>query len=858
MENSLILARAHWVTAGTIAWNVRPDEGFNFMLHFAPQGGLVVTEDGVQGGEIIPLHLNPQGLPKPVRQKFPHLQHYAALQMSQFERVPEMLRGQVAVSVVDADGNFVDATSLQIPGVVDDLFYYDGPLGIEFQNGIPTIRVWSPLARTIRLHLFDESGISQPRDEFEPHADFPMDYDPHTGVWSITGEADWQYKYYLFEVDVFVRWSQKFERNFVTDPYSVSLSMNSIRSQMVDLNDPALMPEGWLDYPKPRRDDMVIYELHVRDFSIADTSVSKENRGKFCAFTELDSYGMQHLRALAEAGLTHVHLLPTFDIASIEEDFRSHLSLDFDALRTYPPDSAMQQELVSEIRHNDGYNWGYDPYHFNVPEGSYATNPDGPTRILEFRKMVMALNSIGLKVVTDMVYNHTRESGQHPQSVFDRIVPGYYHRYNGDGWIESSTCCSNTASEHHMMENFMLDSVYLWATAYRVDGFRFDLMGHHMKENMVKIRHMLDRLPDGKNIYLYGEGWDFGEVAWGRLGINANQFNMAGTGIGTFNDRLRDAVRGGDHSGHPRVQGFVNGLYHQPNHVTPGRKKEQRQWLLHHADEIRVGLAGNLRDYKLVNMWGDVVTGWEIPHEGAPTGYNLHPRENVVYVGAHDNETLFDTIQYKASGSATLDERVRMHNLALSICIFSQGVPFLHAGDDLLRSKSLDRDSYNSGDWFNHIDWSCETNNWGIGLPIADKNQHHWELQKSLLANPALKPTKAHLLRAVNHTREMLYIRKTTPLLRLKTAQEVKKLVKFYNVGLDQMPGVIVMSMADEVLVIFNAVNKQIAFTDDTLGGYDWQLHPVLATSYDPIVRKTRSIGGTFTVPARTTAVFVR
>lgn len=851
MDNLLTLARAHWVKTGTIAWNIQPIERTIFKMHYAPDGGLTVTKEGVQGGEVIILNLNPDGLPPDVKEKFPHLQFYAALQTSEFERVPEMLRGQVAVSATDLDGDFIDATSLQIPGVLDDLFTYDGALGVTFEGDVPTIRVWSPLAKNINFHLFQDSHS-------ESHSRvFPMDYDARTGVWSITGEPDWKYQYYLFEVDVFVRWSQKFEKNFVTDPYSLSLSMNSTRSQLVDLNDPDLMPEGWRSFAKPNTEDIVIYELHVRDFSIADSSVSKVNRGKFCAFTELDSNGMKHLRALAESGLTHIHLLPTFDIATIEEDYATHLRLDFEEMASYPPDSEIQQELVGEIRHNDGYNWGYDPYHFNVPEGSYSTNPDGPTRIIEFRKMVMALNSIGLKVITDMVYNHTRESGQHPLSVFDRIVPGYYHRYNADGYIESSTCCSNTASEHNMMENFMLDSVYLWATAYKIDGFRFDLMGHHLKDNMLKIRYMLDRLPNGENIYMYGEGWDFGEMAWGKRGVNANQFNMAGTGIGTFNDRIRDAVRGGDHSGHPCVQGFVNGLYFQPNRVTPGRKKDQRQWLLHHADEIRVGLAGNLRDFSFVNQFSDLATGWQIPHNDAPTGYNFHPRENVVYISAHDNETLFDAIQYKAPLQATLDDRVRMQNLALSICILSQGVPFIHGGDDMLRSKSLDRDSYNSGDWFNHIDWSYETNNWGIGLPIADKNQHHWGIQKELLATPDLKPTKAHLLRCVMHTREMLQIRKGSPLLRLKTAADIKKNLKFYNTGLDQLPGVIVMSIADEITVIFNAANKRIAFTDDHLGRLDWHLHPIQAISYDSVVRRSKFVDGLFTVPARTTAVFV-
>lgn len=824
MENS----RAHWVKAQLIAWDIPPDPTAVFRLH--------------AGEEIVPLHLDESGLPTEVLGKFPHLSGYTALVLEDASRVREMLRGSVSVSVVI--GKAVESTGLQIAGVLDDLFVYDGELGVSFDGDTPTIRVWAPTAQNVRLHLYADSHPDTTA------AVYPMVYDSQTGVWSIKGQADWQYQFYLFEVEVFVQRTGRVEKNRVTDPYSVSLSMNSARSQIIDLNDPALMPPGWQDFPKPPPADPVIYELHVRDFSITDVSVEAAHRGKYRAFTALESNGMNHLRALAEAGLTHIHLLPTFDIATLDDDVNNQFTVDFEELASYPPDSTMQQALVSEIRDVDGFNWGYDPYHFNVPEGSYSTRPDGPQRILEYREMVMALNSIGLRVVTDMVYNHTAHSGQHPQSVFDRIVPGYYYRLNDDGVVENSTCCSNTASEHRMMEKFMLDSLRLWATAYKIDGFRFDLMGHHMRDNMLKVRDLLD----GKLVY--GEGWDFGEVAWGRRGINANQFNLAGTGIATFNDRLRDAVRGGNHADGQQHQGFVSGLYYEPNGITPGSPPEQRARLLHFADEIRVGLAGNLREYPLLNAWGETVTGWDISHHGAPTGYTLSPRENVVYVSAHDNETLFDAIQYKAAPAVTLDARVRMHNLALSLVLLAQGIPFLQAGDDLLRSKSLDRDSFNSGDWFNRIDWTYETNNWGIGLPPADKNEPNWPIQQPLLANPALKPTREHILRAVEHTREMLRIRKSSPLFHLQTAADVKEQVSFYNCGLDQIPGVIVMGIADEILVIFSAAPKRIAFMDEHLSQFHWRLHPVQAESYDAVVRLSRYVEGVFIIPPRTTAVF--
>jgi pullulanase/glycogen debranching enzyme len=224
--------------------------------------------------------------------------------------------------------------------------------------------------------------------------------------------------------------------------------------------------------------------------------------------------------------------------------------------------------------------------------------------------MVQALNQRGLRVVMDVVYNHTNSAGQDSKSVLDRIVPGYYHRLNADGNVEMSTCCQNTATEHAMMEKLMVDSLVTWAKAYKVDGFRFDLMGHHMKSNMLKVRAALDALTvakdgvDGKSIYVYGEGWNFGEVANSARGVNATQLNMPGTGIGTFSDRLRDRARGGGPFNGLQDQGFISGLFYDPNSTNQGTPEEQKTRLLDHMDQIRVGLAGNLRDYRFTNVKG--------------------------------------------------------------------------------------------------------------------------------------------------------------------------------------------------------------------------------------------------------------
>ena len=399
-----------------------------------------------------------------------------------------------------------------------------------------------------------------------------MELDEASGVWSVTGEAGWDRQYYLFEVEVFVPSTGAVERNVVTDPYSLSLSANSTKSQIVSLDDADLQPEGWstVGTQAPATPEEInLYELHVRDFSISDETVPEDLRGTYKAFTQSGSDGMTHLRELAEAGLTTVHLLPTFDIATIEE-VRAEQAVP--EVPDAGPDSTAAAGGGAEAAGEDGFNWGYDPFHYTTPEGSYATDPEGTTRILEYRQMVQALNQTELGVVVDVVYNHTASAGQAPTSVLDKVVPGYYQRLLEDGTVANSTCCSNTATEHAMMEKLMVDSVVTWARDYKVDGFRFDLMGHHSKANMLAVRAALDALTleadgvDGKKIYVYGEGWNFGEVADDARFEQATQPNMAGTGIGTFNDRLRDAVRGGGpFDENPRVQGFGSGLLTDPN-----------------------------------------------------------------------------------------------------------------------------------------------------------------------------------------------------------------------------------------------------------------------------------------------------
>ena len=367
-------------------------------------------------------------------------------------------------------------------------------------------------------------------------------------------------------------------RNLVTDPYSVALTTDSRLSVVADLASPALKPRGWDAAARPNRltrvgaaTDQLIYELHVRDFSIGDATVRPAWRGKYLAFTEGASNGMKHLKALSKAGMTDVHLLPVFDLASVPER-----GCKTPTVPNAPADAEAQQAAVMAVAADDCFNWGYDPWHFNAPEGSFATDPS--SAVVEFRQMVMALHGAGLRVGMDMVYNHMTAAGQHPKSVLDRLVPGYYHRLSAKGEVERSTCCDNTATEHRMMAKLMIDSAALWVREYKIDSMRFDLMGHQPREAMERLQKRVDA-EAGRPVQLLGEGWNFGEVANGARFVQASQLSLNGSGIGSFSDRGRDAARGGSagESGDDSVrrQGWLNGLVYAPNALGANAKPEE-------------------------------------------------------------------------------------------------------------------------------------------------------------------------------------------------------------------------------------------------------------------------------------------
>ncbi|MER5465292.1 pullulanase-type alpha-1,6-glucosidase [Streptomyces sp. NPDC002668] len=857
---SLDLARAEaqWIDRDTVVWKVKASDATSQQLVYAADGGITV-KDGALSDEGRWLRLTSAALTDAQKAKYPHLKDYPAFTVDtrDRDRVRQSLRGQLIATQRAANGALLAATGVQTAGILDDLYAgkaTKAALGPVFDRGRPTLSLWAPTAHSVSLEL-DGRTVAMRRDEA-------------SGVWSVTGPKGWAGKQYRYAVKVWAPSVQKLVTNKVTDPYSTALTTDSARSLVIDLADPKLAPAGWTGLRKPAATplrDAQIQELHIRDFSVADRT--SKHPGQYLAFTDRDSQGMKHLRALAAAGTSYVHLLPAFDIGTIPEKKSDQTVPDCD-VKVYAPDSDEQQACVAKAAAKDAYNWGYDPLHYTVPEGSYASDPEGTRRTLEFRQMVQSLNSSGLRTVMDVVYNHTVASGQADKSVLDKIVPGYYQRLLADGTVATSTCCANTAPENAMMGKLVVDSVVTWAKEYKVDGFRFDLMGHHPKANILAVRAALDALTpardgvDGKKIILYGEGWNFGEIADDARFVQATQKNMAGTGVATFSDRARDAVRGGGpFDEDPRVQGFASGLYTDPNSsAANGTPAEQKARLLHYQDLIKVGLTGNLAAYSFTDSSGRSVKGSEVDYNGAPAGYAAAPGDALAYADAHDNESLYDALAFKLPPATSPADRARMQILAMATAALSQGPALSQAGTDLLRSKSLDRNSYDSGDWFNAIHWDCrDGNGFGRGLPPEADNKTKWPYAKPLLTAGSLTVGCPQINGASAAYRDLLTIRRTEKVFGLSTAGEVQSAVSFPLSGKDETPGVITMRAGD-LVVVFNATPERQTQRVTALAGKAYALHPVQLAGADSITKSASYEGssGTFTVPARSVAVFSR
>ena len=604
-------SRAHWVSEDTLAWPAELLGGASaddatWTLEHSADAGLAVAEGAVTGGdEPVALELDAAGLSDAQLAKFPALEGYLALHPVGLDRgeAQQLLTEQLAVAQT-TDGALSAFTGVQVPGVLDDL-YADAlastPLGATVSGEDATVRLWAPTARSVSLEVWESGATGDPtrhagrlrpgRRHVERRrrlgrrrvplvgrglrADHGRDRD-QLGHRPVLGRAH----------DELGSHRDREPRRRLAEARAVGRDARAHRGAP----------------GRPR-------DLRAARARLLDRRRDRAGRGA----GHLPSL---HARLGGHGAAAASSRRPASTPCTCCRRSTSRPSRRT-AQRRRPPRATWPRSVrhrpssrpaSTSIRDLDGFNWGYDPFHFQAPEGSYAVDPNGGARVAEFREMVGALHATGLQVVLDEVYNHTAASGQGEKSVLDRIVPGYYQRLNTVGNVETSTCCQNVATEHEVAEKLMVDSVVLWAREYKVDGFRFDLMGHHSKQNMLAVRAALDELTleadgvDGKAVYLYGEGWNFGEVADNALFEQATQGQLGGTGIGTFNDRLRDGVHGGSPVDGASTfdQGFGTGLGTDPN-GSPIDAAQRPPTLGHQTDLVKLGLAGNLRGFELTD-----------------------------------------------------------------------------------------------------------------------------------------------------------------------------------------------------------------------------------------------------------------
>ncbi|MGF1788513.1 pullulanase-type alpha-1,6-glucosidase [Photobacterium swingsii] len=887
-------AEAHLVDAHTLVWDGATGAK-DVRLYLSLASDIEPKGDKYQFDNQY-IELNTGSISAAAQKKYPKLKGKTAYSIDPMIDMRPIVKAELVAIAVDDKGDVLAATKVQAAGSLDNLFATkakDAELGAITDGADTTFRLWAPSAQNVVAVLFNQDKKELGR--------LQMAYQPESGVWSVNTNKAPSGTYYRYLVNVVHPVSSKVESYQVTDPYALSLSRNSEFSQVVDLDDPSLKPDGWDTLKAPVAQDnpakFVIYESHVRDFSALDESVPAEDRGKFTAFTDEDSAPVQHLKSLSESGVTHLHLLPIFDIATINEDpskvanindqFSQLCSVNKDITTSRfsnycmsgltiaevldlerdndTPDNPVVQELNRYVSATDSFNWGYDPFHYTVPEGSYSTNAEGTQRILETREMIQSIKqNIGMNVVMDVVYNHTNAAGPTADtSVLDKIVPWYYNRLDPvTGQVMNSTCCSNTAPENAMMAKLIDDSLVVWARDYKIDSFRFDLMGHHplaqIEESLAAVKKV------DPNTYFYGEGWNFGEVENDQLFVQATQKHLGGTGIGSFSDRLRDAVRGGgpfDGAEALRTnKGFGNGINDQ-------KEADVVKNALHLADLTRLGMAGNLKTFTFIDSKGNKVAGKDVDYNGQAAGYADDPTEIQNYVSKHDNQTLWDNNQYKAPDSTPLDTRVRMQAVSLATAMLGQGIPFTHMGSDLLRSKSMQRDSYDSGDWYNHVDFTYQGNNWNKGLPRKDKDGDNYQTIDQVLTQSGLnaQPAAEEIQQMGVYYKEMAALRKAYPLLTLGKGSEVNQRISFHNTGPSQQAGLIVMSIdngvgagvdvdpkKDALVVAINASSTTKTFTLKGVKGLQ-----VSTLHRSDLAKGAKADGEVLTIPAWTPVVFV-
>lgn len=674
--------------------------------------------------------------------------------------------------------------------------YNEQGFGAAYSPQSTTWKVWSPTAKRVQLRLYATgSDEEQGAEVLGTHS---MTKNETTGIWTLTLDGDYKNVYYTYLITV------RGVTRETRDIYAKAAGVNGDRSMVVDLD--ATDPEGWEQDGHVLLDDStdaVIWEVHVRDFSISPSSgVSEDNRGKYLAFTEDDTKvnGLSTepstcISYLKEIGVNTVHLLPVYDFGSVDETANS--SWIYTTM-----EQALSEGTVNGEYNPDYYrperNWGYDPLNYNVPEGSYSSDPyNGNTRITEFKKMVQALHEAGISVVMDVVYNHTYDLDDYKwgrvlhNNAFNDTVPGYYYRMNSPiEWINGSGCGNVTASDKLMYRKYMIDSVHYWATEYHIDGFRFDLMACHDVETMDLIRADLDTLDngDGEKILMYGEPWDgsFGGgtgIANGATQDNAQYYGMNDR-IAMFCPWMRDAIKGSpDGSDTGWIQGNTN-------------------------------YGGNT----------DAVYGGLTANDGRLSARS----QTVTYADAHDNLILWDKIvksnggtdsDYSVYTGAAAETRLKQLKLAQTIVLMSQGMAFNVAGTEFARTKLGCHNSYKAGDNINAIDWTVRKTN----AAVADYYKGLIQIRKAF--SPITDDVNEHGKTKLNGYSD--------------TCIAV------------QFPNTTAGEWSDLILLL----NSGSASSDVTLPDGQWTL---IANGVQAGTVSLGSCSGTYTVPAYGSAILVR
>jgi pullulanase len=635
--------------------------------------------------------------------------------------------------------------------------YHGHDLGVSYAPAQTTFRIWAPSADELIVHIYDQGyeGNRLATHNLKPDVD---------GTWLLKLKGDWKDHYYTFQARFDERWSLE-----VADMYAKAVGVNGMRGMIVDL--PSTNPAGWGNDVRPPLQsfaDMVIWEIHVRDFSIHPSSGSSYP-GKFLAFTETgtrspegEKTGIEHLK---ELGITHVHLLPVYDYQTVDE-FR----LD-----------------------EPQFNWGYDPQNYNVPEGSYSTNPfDGNVRINEFKKMVQALHQNGIRVIMDVVYNHVYDAGS---SHFEQLVPGYYFRMTPDGEFSNGSGCGNeTASEKAMFRKYMIESVKYWATEYRIDGFRFDLMGLHDIETMNMIRAELDKIDP--MIFMYGEGWTAGDTPLPQEDRATKAHASRLNGIAVFSDDIRDAIRG------PWWEQDAPGFM-------TGRKDLE--------ESIKFGVIASTNHPQI-----DFI---KVNYSDEP--YAPSPLQTITYVTCHDNPCLWDKI-VSTCINCTKSDKLDIQKLANGIVLTSQGVPLLHAGEEIVRTKFGEHNSYNFPDSINQLVWH----------------------------------NKATYRDVFDFYKDMIALRKNRPAFRMETTEMISNHISFFEIEKPLVVGFHISGNANgdtwkDILVFYNANARAV---EVELPDGEW----VIVATKDAIIEQGFTAKGIGTnqsdktfVPARSIMILV-